>query len=108
MKYTFSESFGIGPKYGSFAEFEVELSDQEAEYLRAFLKENGEYCDYAALEYTNRELFNRINDAANDAVLDSINEKRAEAGEPPLEFDEVDWSSMVYDFYWPDELLGDS
>ena len=85
----------------------MELSDQEAAFLRSFLEENGD-CDYAALEYTDLELFDRINDAANDAVLESINKTRAEAGEPPLEFDEVDWQGMGYDFCWPEELLRNS
>ena len=105
MKYTFSESFGLGPKYGTTVSFDIELSDEEVSFLRAFLEENGECCDYGYLEFGRPELFERINDAANDAVLDAINEKRVEAGEPPLEFDEVDWQCINYDFYWPDELL---
>ena len=105
MRYTFSESFGFGPKYGSTAEFELELSEQEAGLIRAFLGENGDR-DYAGLEFMNQDLFDRINEAANEAVLAAINRTRAEAGEPPLGFDEVDWQNMGYDFYWPKELLG--
>ena len=100
MKYTFGVSFGAWPKYSNYASFDLELTDDEAETIRAFLKENGD-CDYAYLEPEHPELFDRINDAANDAVLAEINEGREEK----LDFFDVDWASMGHDFYWPDELM---
>ena len=100
MKYTFQECFGYGPKYTNCIAFELDLSEEEAESIRAFLKENGD-CDYCYLERDYPFIFDRINDAANEAVLSAINKGRRKK----LDFDDVDWSSMGYDFYWPEELL---
>lgn len=101
-KYTFSESFGYGPKNTDyFATFDMVLSDEEVEFLRAFLKENGD-CDYGYLESDNPHLFNRINDAANEAVLTALNKRR---WKHKLDFDDVDWCSLSFDFCWPEELL---
>jgi len=102
MKYTFSEYFGSGWKSSHYVEFDIDLSDEEVATVVSFLKENGD-CDYGELEFINGALFDKINDAANEAVLSALNEDR-EADEK-LEFDDVDWCSMSYDFCWPDELL---
>lgn len=100
-KYTFSESFGYGPKSTDYhASFDMGLSDEDVEILRAFLRENGD-CDYGYLEHDHPSLFDRINDAANEAVLTALNKRRRKK----LEFDDVDWANLRFDFYWPEELL---
>ena len=106
MRYTFGESFGSGPKCSKNISFEIELSDEEAAFLRAFLEKNGEGCDYCYLEKENVALFDKINEASSGAVLGRINEDRVAMGERPLDFYEVDWTGINYDFYWPDELIG--
>lgn len=100
-KYTFSESFGYGPKnVRHIASFTLDLSSDEVETLRAFLRENGD-CDYAYLEKDHPDLFERINDAANEAVLLEINRHRRKK----LDFGDVDWGNLCFDFYWPQELI---
>ena len=101
MKYTFSESFGSWPKYNNHVTFEVDLSEEEANAIRAFLEENGD-CDYGYLEPKYPELFDRINEAANEAVLAALNRRRRKK----LDFDDVDWQGIGFDFYWPKDLLG--
>ena len=100
MKYTFAVDFGAWPKYSNYASFDLELTDEEAGFIRAFLKENGDV-DYIELESESPELFDRINDAANEAVLATLNKGRKKK----LDFFDVDWSYMGHDFYWPDELM---
>lgn len=102
QEYTFCESFGYGPKGTDYsATFKLALSEEEVAILRSFLEKNGD-CDYCYLEYDNPKLFDRINDAANEAVLAALNACRRKKR---LEFDDVDWSGLTFDFYWPEELL---
>ena len=107
MKYTFGESFGYPPKFHKSISFDIDLTEEEAKTIRDFLKENGD-CDYGYLERVDKALFDKINDAANDAVLDCINEERARLHKKKYDFDDVDWSSIYYDFYWPKDLLDGS
>ena len=101
MKYTFGESFGYGPKNTDYSiTFDIDLTDEEAEIIRAFLKENGD-CDYAYLEFEHPGLFDLINDTANDAVVEEINRHRRRK----LDFFDIDWTALSFDFYWPEELL---
>lgn len=101
MNYRFGES--LGARNSTVFWFDIDLTEEQADEIRSFLKENGD-CDYAYLEFTHPELFDMINEAATNAALDAINDMRDE-GEK-LEFDEVDWGSINYDFYWPSELMG--
>lgn len=101
-KYSFCETFTYGPKGGGrTANFDIEFTEEEADILREFLRKNGD-CDYAYLEPEHSDLFWKINDAANDAVLLEINKRRRKK----LDFDDVDWMGLRFDFYWPEELLG--
>ena len=100
--FTFSVSYGCGPKLSHGADFDLELDDQEIEYIKSFLKANGD-CGYEYVEEDNRALFEKINDAANDAVLRSINSGRKNK----LDFWDVDWGGMFFGFCWPEELRSD-
>ena len=100
-KLTFAESFGYGPKNNEYnINFELDFSDEEVEILRNFLRVNGD-CNYVYLEHDYPHLFDRINDAANEAVLEALNKHRRKI----IDFYDVDWLNMRFDFYWPDELL---
>ena len=104
MEYTFSLSFGTGPKPGKVVSFQLDLTDSEAAYIKEYLRKNGRDCDYGEMEFDNQCLFDKINDSANTAVLSSINEDRKEEGEDALDFDNVDWDCISFNFYWPVEL----
>lgn len=104
--YTFGESYGIGPKGCEYVSFEIALSDEQDAILRAFLKENGD-CGYGEIERYDRDLFELINDAANDAVLESLNKERRRQYRKLLDVTDVDWERMSFDFYWPEEFLED-
>ena len=104
MEYTFSESFGSGPKMNHYIEFQIDLTEKEEVYLRDYIEKNGPDCGYDEIEFDNQELFDKINDIANQAVLDRINEDRREFEEDELDFYDVNWGNMSFDFNWPKEL----
>lgn len=104
MKYTFGESFGLPPKFNNYVDFDIDLTEEEAGIIRTFLKENGD-CDYVYLESINGALFEKINDAANEAILKRLNEDRVRQHKKKLDFFDIDWSYISYDFYWPQELI---
>ena len=104
MEYTFSLSFRTGPKPGKVVSFQLDLTDSEVEYIKEYLRKNGLDCDYGEMEFDNQSLFDKINDSANEAVLLSVNEERISVGENELDFDDVDWAYISFDFYWPVEM----
>lgn len=104
MKYRFSVSYGHGPTPRGSVNFEVDLTGCDVTYLMDYLHKNGTDCDYGEIEFNNRRLFDKLNDAANEAVLEDLNKFRKESGEEDLDFDDVDWVNMSFDFDWPEEL----
>lgn len=107
--FLFSVDFGIGPKVSQSAQFSLELNDKEIAYIKDYLQRNGIFCGYFDMEYDSqsvykdfdhRALFDRINDASNDAVVDAINSGRKKK----IDFFDIPWESMTFDFIWPDEL----
>lgn len=104
MEYLFSESFGSGPKFNNHIEFSIDLTDEDVSYIKDYLKKNGPDCGYEEIEYDNPGLFDKINDTASQAVLKRINENRREFDEEELDFYEVDWGNIFFDFYWPEEF----
>jgi hypothetical protein len=100
ITYTLSEYYRFFDGESHYIEFDIELDSDEDQRLRDFLARNGK-CDYSYVEWEHGDLFEIINSAANEAVLADINSRR----ETPLEFDEVDWTWIRYDFYWDDRLF---
>ena len=108
--FTFNVVFGIGPKVSKTAKFILELSDDEIAYIKDFLNRYGINCGYGEMEFDSqsiykdfdhRALFDRINDASNDAVVAAINSGRKKI----IDFFDITWESMSFDFIWPDELM---
>lgn len=97
---SFVVDFGYGYKPSDSAVFSLELNEEEIAYLINYLRENGNDCDYSDIEYDNWALFNKLNDAANDAVLEEINRHL----EKKIDFFDVDWTGLSFDFIWPEEL----
>ena len=108
--FVFREDFGVGPKIQMSASFNLELNEEEITYIKDYIKRNGPDCGYAEMEYDtgslfksfdHRALFEKINDAANDAVVEAINHKRKRK----LDFFDIPWETMSFDFIWAKELL---
>lgn len=104
MIYTFGISYGNAPHFGTFIEFDIDLTEEQVSFLKDWLGKNGQ-CDYGYLESDNAELFEIINDACNDAILREYNRLLAEEGQNPVSFDEMDWPSIT-EFEWDQRLLG--
>lgn len=104
MIYTFGISYGNAPRFGTFIEFDIDLTEEQVSFLKDWLGKNGQ-CDYGYLESDNAELFEIINDACNDAILREYNRLLAEEGKDPVSFDEMDWPSIT-EFEWDQRLLG--
>ena len=100
----FSPSFGTDPKPGKVVSFQLDLTDSRAAYIKGYLCKNGRDYDYGEMEFDNQPLFDKINDSANEALLLSVNEERISVGENELDFDDVDWAYISFDFYWPVEM----
>ncbi len=98
--FVFYVYFGYGPKFSDSAKFSLELDEDEIAFLKNYIKKNGAECDYGGIEFENGKLFNKINDAANDAVLNEINKHKRKK----IDFFDVDWMGMNFEFYWPAEL----
>ena len=98
--FSFEVLFGYGPKFSDSATFTLELNEDEISFLKNYIEENGEYCGYGEIEHENYELFNKINNAANNAVVEEINKH----SEKEVDFFDVDWTGMSFEFYWPQEL----
>ena len=95
--------FEVSCGYGATS-FELELSVEEEAYIKEFLEKNGD-CDYGYMESDNPDLFEKINDVCNEAVFNLINQVRKEDGEKPLNFFDIDWGNMQFEFFYPKELL---
>ena len=98
--FSFQVLFGNGPKLTRSASFSLDLNEQEIAYIKEYLEINGDECGYEDIEFDNTVLFDKINDAANDAVVKEINRHRIKK----IDFFDIDWARMQFDFCWPDEL----
>ena len=110
--FVFEISYGGGPKFSNATHFTLELDDAEIAYIKDYLKRNGNYCGYGYIEtddesiykdFPNGALFEKINDAVNDAILASINKGRKKK----LEFEDIPWESLYCDFSWDKELMAE-
>lgn len=98
--FTFEEYYGSPYQKNNYVSFEIELNESQEQELRAFLKDNGP-CDYCYLERCHSELFNLINDTANESVAKDICSRLQQS----LEDCNIDWSGIYYDFFWDKRLL---
>ncbi len=84
--------------------FDMALSDEEIDFVKAWLKENGDM-PFWAFEFENEALFNRFMPAHTAAILDDVNKNVIEPGEEPFTEETVCWEDVWPEFYWPDALL---
>lgn len=98
--FSFEVDFGYGIKPSDSAVFSLELNEEEIAFLKRYIKNNGRECDYGEIEYENFKLFNKLNSAANEAVVNEINKHLKKK----IDFFDVDWTGMSFDFIWPKEL----
>lgn len=112
MIYTFTEFYGSGPKVSGSVTFDVELTESEVLYLKTYIKDHGPDCRYELIESDDSELFWKINDAANHAIIDSINQARKQFHDEEsdgeyhdLDIFDIDWGNMYFELIWPEKLV---
>lgn len=103
-KFTFDIRFRFDTSEYYETSFELELSDIEIAFVKAYLKENGDM-PFWAFEFENEALFKRMMEAHVAAILDYVNKNVIEPGEEPFTEETVCWEYVMPEFYWPDELL---
>ena len=101
-------TFGIHFRFDSAeyyeTAFDLELSDEEIAFVKAYLKENGDM-PFWAFEFENEALFKRMMDAHIAAILAYVNKNVVEPGDEPFTEETVSWDYVWAEFDWPEELL---
>lgn len=101
-------TFGIRFRFDSAeyyeTSFDLELSDEEIAFVKAYLKENGDV-PFWAFEFENEPLFKRMLDAHIAAILAYVNKNVVEPGDEPFTEETVSWDYVWAEFDWSDELL---
>lgn len=102
-------TFGIRFRFDSAeyyeTSFDLELSDEEIAFVKAYLKENGDM-PFWAFEFENEALFKRMMDAHIAAILAYVNKNVVEPGDEPFTEETVSWDYVWAEFDWPEDLLG--
>ncbi len=87
-------TFGIRFRFDSAeyyeSSFDLELSDEEVAFVKAYLKENGDM-PFWAFEFENEALFKRMMDAHIATILAYVNENVVEPGDEPFTEETVSW-----------------
>ena len=85
--------------------FQLSLNDEEINFVKSFIKENGEYMPFWAFEFENEALFNRMLEAQVAAILSYVNREIVAPGDVPFTEETVSWDYVLLEFFWPEELV---
>ncbi len=99
----FPISFRFDFKEYQETSFQLDLSDEEIAFIKAFVKEN-EGQPFWAMDYDNPALFERMLDAQMEAIVSCVNKKNIEPEENPFTKESVNWEYVPVIFAWPKEL----
>lgn len=84
--------------------FDLDLSDEEIAFVKAYLKENGDM-PFWAFEFENEPLFKLFLEAYIAAILEYVNKNVIESGEEPFTEETVCWEDVWPEFEWPEQLF---
>lgn len=102
-KVNFPISFRFDFKEPHETSFQLDQSDEEIAFIKAFVKEN-EGQPFWAMDYDNPALFERMLDAQMDAIVSCVNKEIIDPGETPFTKESVNWEYVPVTFNWPDEF----
>ena len=102
-KVNFPISFRFDFKEPHETSFQLDLSDEEIAFIKAFVKEN-EGQPFWAMDYDNQALFERMLDAQMEAIVSCVNKEIIEPGESPFTKESVNWEYVPVSFDWPSEF----
>lgn len=100
---SFPISFRFDFKEPHETSFQLDLSDEEIAFIKAFVKEN-EGQPFWAMDYDNQALFERMLDAQMEAIVSCVNKDIIEPGESPFTKESVNWEYVPVSFDWPSEF----
>ena len=83
--------------------FKLELSDQDIQALKQFIKTNPGI-PFWGMDYDLPELADRMINAHTAAIVSRINEAKASHGEAPITEEDISWEYVEVGFDWPEEL----
>lgn len=103
--FTFDIRFRFDSALFHETSFQLSLNDEEIDFVKSFIKENGENMPFWAFEFENEALFNRMMEAHVAAILSYVNREIVAPGDVPFTEETVCWDYVLAEFYWPEELL---
>lgn len=101
MVITFPYSFRFDTDELYAASFSLDLSAQEIADIKRFIRDNPSL-PFWAMDYDYPELFDKMIDAHQLAIVDGINAVKKGQGEPLISADDIDWEDLPLYFDWPD------
>lgn len=84
--------------------FQLELSDQDIQALKQFIKTNPGI-PFWGMDYDLPELAERMINANTAAIVSCINVAKASRGEAPITEEDISWEYVEVEFEWPVEFL---
>ena len=103
-----SFTFGIRFRFDSteFYEtsFDLALSDEEVDFVKAFLREKGDM-PFWAFEFENEALFARMLEAHVAAIISYVNREVVKPSDEPFTEETIDWDCVLAEFDWPKQFL---
>lgn len=103
MVISFPYSFRFDTDELYAANFSLDLSKQEIADIQRFVRDNPGL-PFWAMDYDYPDLFDKIMDTHQHAIVESINAVKAAHAEPPISPDDIDWEDLPLFFDWPEEF----
>lgn len=95
MVITFPYSFRFDTDELYAASSSLDLSAQEIDDVKRFIRDNPSL-PFWAMDYDSPELFDKMIDAHQLAIVDGINAVKKGQGEPLISADDIDWMTFPF------------
>ena len=102
LSFPISFIFDVDEPYQT--SFQLELSDQDIQTLKQFIKTNPGI-PFWGMDYDQPELAERMINAHTAAIVSCINEAKTSRSEAPITEEDISWEYVEVEFEWPVEFL---
>lgn len=100
MVITFPYTFRFDTDELYAASFFLDLSTQEIADIKHFIQDNPDL-PFWAMDYDYPDLFDKMMEAHQHAIVEGINSVKKDQGEPLISADNIDWEDLPLYFDWP-------
>jgi hypothetical protein len=100
MVITFPYTFRFDNDELYATSFFLDLSTQEIADIKRFIQDNPDL-PFWAMDYDYPDLFDKMMEAHQHAIVEGINSVKKDQGEPPISADNIDWEDLPLYFDWP-------